>query len=90
MVLFPKDLNMVVFPLVVVQSMEVFPLVVVPLVEVPLVQVRRMVVFPLVAVVEDRNEYNGELLIFQAVVGMEVGIPRNQVFLPFPSYASFS
>ena len=66
-------------------------MVVFPSVEVPLVVVQRMEVFPLVvAVVEDRNEYNGELLIFQAVVGMEVGIPRNQVFLPFPSYASFS
>jgi hypothetical protein len=82
MVVFPS----VEVPLVEVQRMEVFPSV-----EVPLVVVQRMEVFPLVvAVVEDRNEYNGELLIFQAVVGMEVGIPRNQVFLPFPSYASFS
>jgi hypothetical protein len=82
MVVFPS----VEVPLVEVRSMEVFPLV-----EVPWVVVQRMEVFPLVvAVVEDRNEYNGELLIFQAVVGMEVGIPRNQVFLPFPSYASFS
>ena len=84
MVVFPS----VEVPLEEVRRMEVFPLVAV--VVVPLVQVRRMVVFPLVAVVEDRNEYNGELLIFQAVVEMVVGIPRNQVFLPFPSYASFS
>ena len=84
MVVFPS----VEVPLVEVRRMEVFPLVAV--VVVPLVQVRRMVVFPLVAVVEDRNEYSGELLIFQAVVGMEVDIPRILVFLPFPSYASFS
>ena len=81
MVVFPS----VEVPLVEVRSMEVFPLV-----EVPLVVVQRMVVFPsVVAVVEDRSEYNGELLIFP-VVEMVVGIPRILVLFPFPSYSSYA